>query len=122
MKEVDTMTTKMTKRDYFNRILSYAKDEDKDFILHELELLDKKNSAERKPTAKQTENEGFKSDILDWMESGALYTIADITKGVPSIVASGISGNRVTALMTQLKDAGKVVRTEDKRKAFYSLA
>lgn len=122
MKEVDTMTTKMTKRDYFNRILSYAKDEDKDFILHELELLDKKNSAERKPTAKQTENEGFKSDILGWMESGVLYTIADITKGVPSIVASGISGNRVTALMTQLKDAGKVVRTEDKRKAFYSLA
>lgn len=122
MKEVDTMTTKMTKRDYFNRILSYAKDEDKDFIQHELELLDKKNSAERKPTAKQTENEGFKSDILGWMESGVLYTIADITKGVPSIVASGISGNRVTALMTQLKDAGKVVRTEDKRKAFYSLA
>ena len=122
MKEVDTMTTKMTKRDYFNRIRSYAKDEDKDFILHELELLDKKNSAERKPTAKQTENEGFKSDILGWMESGVLYTIADITKGVPSIVASGISGNRVTALMTQLKDAGKVVRTEDKRKAFYSLA
>ena len=122
MKEVDTMTTKMTKRDYFNRILSYAKDEDKDFILHELELLNKKNSAERKPTAKQTENEGVKSDILGWMESGVSYTIADITKGVPSIVASGISGNRVTALMTQLKDAGKVVRTEDKRKAFYSLA
>lgn len=115
-------TNKMTKRDYFNRILSYAKDEDKDFIKHELELLDKKNSAERKPTAKQTENEGFKADILGWMESGVSYTIADIVKGVPSVVASGISGNRVTALMTQLREAGKVVRTEDKRKAYYSLA
>ena len=113
---------KMTKREYFNRLLSYAHEEDKEFILHELSLLDKKNSAERKPTAKQTENEGFKADILAWMEPSILYAVADIVKGVPSIVASGISGNRVTALLTQLKDAGKIVRTEDKRKAFYSLA
>ena len=114
--------TKMTKRDYFNRLLTYAHDEDKDFITHELELLDKKNSGERKPTAKQVENEGFKADILAYMESGVNYTIADLVKGVPSVVASGISANRVTALMTQLREAGKVVRTEDKRKAFYSLA
>lgn len=123
MKEVDTMSnTKMTKRDYFNRLLTYAHDEDKDFITHELELLDKKNSGERKPTAKQVENEGFKADILAYMESGVNYTIADLVKGVPSVVASGISANRVTALMTQLKEAGKVIRGEDKRKAFYSLA
>lgn len=113
---------KLTKREYFNRILSYAHEEDKEFIRHELSLLEKKNSAERKPTAKQTENEGFKSDILAWMEAGVQYSVADIVKGVPSIVASGISGNRVTALLTQLREAGKVVRTEDKRKAFYSLA
>lgn len=113
---------KMTKREYFNRLLSYAHEEDKEFILHELSLLDKKNSAERKPTAKQTENEGFKTDILAWMEPSVQYTVADIVKGVPSIVASGISGNRVTALLTQLREAGKVVRTEDKRKAFYALA
>lgn len=116
------MTNKMTKRDYINRILSYAHDEDKPFLTHELELLDKKNTAERKPTAKQVENEGFKADILAWMEPNASYSIADITKGVPSVVASGISGNRVTALMTQLRDGNKVVRTEVKGKAFYSLA
>ena len=116
------MTTKMTKRDYFNRILGYAHDEDKEFILHELSLLEKKNSAERKPTPKQVENEGFKDDIVAFMEAGVSYSIADLVKGVPSIVASGISANRVTALMTQLREAGKVVRTEDKRKAFYSLA
>jgi hypothetical protein len=38
------MATKMTKRDYFNRILGYAHEEDKEFILHELDLLAKKNS------------------------------------------------------------------------------
>lgn len=116
------MTNKMTKRDYFNRILSYAHDEDKDFIVHELELLDKKNSAERKPTAKQVENAGFKSDIVGWMEQGQQYVVADIVKGVPSIVAAGISANRVTAMMTQLVNDGSVVKTVDKRKSFYSLA
>jgi hypothetical protein len=113
---------KMTKREYFTRILSYAHDEDKEFIEHEIALLDKKNSAERKPTAKQVENEGFKSDIVAWMESDKLYAIADIAKGVPSLDAAGVQPQRVTALMTQLKEAGKVVRTEVKGKAFYSLA
>ena len=114
--------TKMTKREYFNRILGYAHDEDKAFILHEIELLDKKNSAERKPTAKQVENEGFKADILGFMENGKTYAVADLVKGVPSVVASGISANRVTALLTQLKGEGKVIRSEEKGKAFYSLA
>lgn len=116
------MTNKMTKRDYFNRLLSYAHDEDKDFIVHELELLDKKNSAERKPTAKQVENAGFKADIVGWMEQGQQYVVADIVKGVPSIVAAGISANRVTAMMTQLVNDGSVVKTVDKRKSYYSLA
>ena len=34
----------------------------------------KKNSAERKPTATQTANEGYKSAILSAMESGKGYT------------------------------------------------
>ena len=113
---------KMTKREYFTRILSYVHDEDKEFIEHEIALLDKKNSTERKPTPKQIENEGFKADILAWMESDKLYAVADITKGVPSLEAEGVSGNRVTALLKQLKDAGKVVRTEVKGNAFYSIA
>lgn len=117
---------KPTKRDHFNALLSIpAVAENSDlveFINHEIELLDKKNTAERKPTPKQVENEGFKSDILAWMEQGQSYSVADIVKGVPSVVASGISANRVTALLTQMRESGVIVRTEDKRKAFYSLA
>lgn len=117
---------KPTKRDSFNALLAIpAVAENADlvaFIEHEIELLDKKNSAERKPTAKQTENAGFKSDILGWMENGQLYTVADIVKGVPSIVAAGISANRVTAMVTQLVGDGSIVKTVDKRKSFYSLA
>ena len=114
--------TKMTKRDFYNRILSYAHDEDKAFIEHELELLDRKNSAERKPTAKQIENAGFKADILAWMEHGVDYAIADIVKGVPSLVAAGVSPSRVTAMLTQLYNESKVERITDKRKSVYRLA
>ena len=130
MKEVDTMTNtsnrKLTKRDRFNALLAIpavAKDAELiEFINHEIELLDKKNTAERKPTAKQVENAGFKADILAWMEPDTKYLSADVVKGVPSIIAAGISPNRVTAMLTQLVNDGAVIRTEDKRKSYYSLA
>ena len=119
-------TRKPTKRDRFNALLAIpavAENADLvDFINHEIELLDKKNTAERKPTAKQGENAGFKSDILAWMEPATQYAAADVVKGVPSIVAAGLSANRVTAMLTQLVNDGSLIRTEDKRKSYYSLA
>ena len=93
-----------------------------EFFEKRIALTEKKNSAERKPTPKQIENEGFKADILAWMESEKDYSVAEIAKGVPSFDAAGVKPQRVTALLTQLKDAGKVVRTEIKGKAFYRLA
>lgn len=117
---------KPTKRDNFNALLSIPAVAENDalveFIEHEIALLDKKNSAERKPTAKQTENAGFKADILAWMEPSVGYACADVVKGVPSIVAAGISANRVTAMLTQLVNDGAIVRTTDKRKSVYTLA
>ena len=93
-----------------------------DFIDGRIAQTIKKNSTERKPTAKQVENEGYKSDILAWMDTNTVYAAGDILKGVPSVVASGMSINRVSALMTQLWEAGAVVKTVEKRKNFYSLA
>ena len=82
-----------------------------------LTALDKKNSAERKPTAKQTENVGIKSAILSEMEAGEQYTAADIAK-----THEGLTVQRVSALLTQLVNEGAIVKTVDKRKSFYSLA
>ena len=115
---------KMTKRDYFNSLL--ALDEVKAnpdyvaFINHELELLDKKNSADKKPTAQQTANDAIKVAILDNMVEGKMYTITDIIKSVPE--CADLTNQRVSALIRQLKDEGVVVRTEDNRKAYFSLA
>ena len=131
MKEVDTMTTstttrKPTQRDRYAEIreilASAGRDDLVEFVDGRVAQLDKKNSAERKPTAKQVENAGFKADIVAYMEQGVQYTSADIAKSVPALVEAGVSANRVTAMLTQLVNDGAIVRTVDKRKSFYSLA
>ena len=113
---------KMTKRDYFTAIMEKypLTAEEKAFIEHELELLAKKNSADKKPTAQQTANEGIKSAIIEAMESNRLYTVTELQKSVEA--CADLSNQRVSALLRQLKDEGAVVRTEDKRKAYFSKA
>ena len=116
------MTKKMTKREYFTQIMeNYNLTEDeRNFIKHELELLAKKNSAEKKPTAVQVANEGLKSAILDFMVEGQKYTITDLMKSVPEL--ADLSNQRVSALVRQLKDSELVIRTEEKRKAYFHKA
>ena len=87
-------------------------------IQNELNLLAKKNSAEKKPTAQQVANEGIKSAILEGMESGRAYTITDIIKEIP--VCAEFSTSKASALVRQLKESGAVIRTEDKRKAYFT--
>jgi len=80
--------------------------------------IDKKNSAERKPTATQTENVGLKSAILKGMVDGKAYTIGDLMKSVPEL--ADLTNQRVSALVRQLKDDGLVTREEIKRKAYFT--
>ena len=113
-------TKKMTKADYFRQIMAnYELTSDEvAFIEHELELLAKKNSAEKKPTAVQVANEGIKEAILDAMEDGKKYTITDLMKEVDA--CAELSNQRVSALVRQLVTDGSVERTEEKRKAYFS--
>ena len=112
---------KMTKRDYFTAILSKypLTDAEKAFVEHELELLEKKNSAEKKPTAQQIANDGIKTAILAGMTPNRLYTITEIQKEIPE--CAELSNQRVSALIRQMV-GNEIVRTEDKRKAYFSLA
>lgn len=84
--------------------------------------LEKKSakSGEKKPTKTQIANDGFKQIILDNMEKDRLYTITEIAKEMP--FGEELSNQRVSAIVRQLKEKGKVVRTEEKRKAYFSLA
>jgi hypothetical protein len=94
-------------------------EEQKNFIEHELELLVKKNSADKKPTAQQTANEGVKVAIVEGMEPNRLYTVTEIIKSIPE--CAEMTNQRVSALLRQLVEGGQVKRTEHKRKAYFSL-
>lgn len=80
----------------------------------------KKSSAERKPTANQTENASLKVAILNAMEEGKGYTITDLMKAVPEL--ADLSNQRVSAIVRQMKDEGTVTREEIKRKAYFTKA
>lgn len=86
-----------------------------------LVALDKKSAkgGERKPTKTQIANEGFKEAIVNGMERDRLYTITELVKEIP--FGEELSNQRVSALVRQLKEAGLVKRTEEKRKAYFSL-
>ena len=113
-------TKKLTKRDHFNALLNLAevKADPKlvDFINHEIELLDKKNSADKKPTAQQTANDSIKVAILDNMVEGKGYTITDLIKTVPE--CADLTNQRVSALVRGVLDT-KIERVEEKRKAYF---
>lgn len=123
-------TKKMTKRDYFNALLAIeavsADDELVDFIQHEIDLLARKNSAIRKPTKKQIEQKNHDADlrtaILAEMQRDRLYSADELAKTLPTLMAEELSGPKVSYLLRELVADGSVVKTEDKRKMFYSLA
>lgn len=119
-----TNTKKMTKREYFNVLLSLnevkANSELVDFINHELELLSKKNASEKKLTPTQKENLVIQEAILNYMEADVLYTITDLLKNVPE--CAGMSNQRVSAIVRIMREEKKVERIEEKRKAYFRKA
>lgn len=129
----NTKTTKLTKRDHFNTLLSITEVAENPvlvaFIEHELELLGKKNAADRKPTAVQVANEGLREAILDFMEEGKGYTVSDLIKQVPA--CADLSQSKVSAILRPLllvtakgeaNPDGVLERYEEKGKAYFKLA
>lgn len=113
-------TKKTTKREKFEMLMAIAEVQANpvltEFIEHELELLSKKNSAEKKPTAQQAENEAIKEIILENLTSR--MTISEMQKTIPDLAE--YSNQKISALMRQLVLEGLVVKDEDKRKSYFS--
>ena len=118
------MAIKMTQKNAIAYVLANCeipKDVEEKLVSMQAQLEKKSNkSGEKKPTKTQIANEGFKEIILANMEQGRLYTITELTKEMP--FGEELSSQRVSAIVRQLKEVGKVVRTEEKRKAYFSLA
>ena len=123
---------KITKRESFTEIKEIleglGKDRLAEVMEHELELLAKKNSADKKPTAIQVENEKFKELIIEFMVEGEKYTITDFIKSIPELNEK--NNQKVSAIVKQMyanEDKGQkvedfpLVRVEEKRKAYFML-
>ena len=88
-----------------------------DFIAHEIELL-KKKSANRKSTKTQTENIGIKDNILKVLDGSDGMTVSQI---MPLIGDGGYTNQKISSLLRQLVEEGKVRRYTEKRVAFFAL-
>ena len=112
----------MTKIEMFKNIRTAVADnaEMVEFIDHEIALLEKKSSTPRKPTKTQLENERFKEAIFEFLSvEGIPHTIKEIVTYVEGL--SELSNQRVTHLLTALRNEGKVRRTIVKKVPFYEV-
>ena len=80
-----------------------------------LVALDKKSGGTRKPTANQIANEELKAKIYDSMESDVRYQVKELAK-----LVGMESFQKCSALIKQLKDCGKVARSEEKGVAYFT--
>ena len=120
-------STKVTKRERFAQLMEIVKTSDVEnsaelvaFIEHEVELLTKKNSRSGKPTKTQVENEAIKTQIVSILERvGKPMTVTQL---LAESELADLSNQKISALLTQLRKSGEVVRTTEKKVAFYSLA
>ena len=111
----------MTKKEMFAEIKKVVADNQEmvDFIDNEIALLEKRSSASRKPTKNQLENVQFKADIVDMlMVADAPMSIKEIVATVPSL--EGLTNQRISRLLSDLRKDGKVSRTYIKKVAHFS--
>lgn len=85
--------------------------------------LDKKNGAERKPTAKQTANEAVRAALVEFIndnftegENG--FTCGDLLKVCPAV--EGQSNQYVSAILRQAVLAGEVSKGSVKRRTYFA--
>lgn len=86
-------------------------------------LNDRKDKATHKSGAKteKPENAEIRTSIIEYLGTVEKARISDVTKGVNDILGTEYTSNKVSAQMTKLKNEGTVVRTVEKKIAYFSL-
>lgn len=88
-------------------------------LLGMAQALEAKSNAPKKPTKVQEANEGIKAHIAEVLVGQTPKTISEIM--ALSETLGAMSNQKVSALVGQMVKTGTLVRTEEKRKAFFSL-
>ena len=117
-----TNEKKMTKKDYYAILLtmpSVAENAELvKFIEHEIEMLTKKNSRDRKPTKEQELNEVLKTKLVEI--AGAPHTVSEYAKMLETYFPEQrFSPQKISALMRQLSEEGKIKKTIEKRVSYF---
>ena len=103
--------------------LSISKAEAIEKLQKMIEQLESKSNAPKKPTKVQEANEGVKGVILATLqEIGKPVTITELMASNEELSPTKVSAQKVSSLVTQMVKAGTLVRTEEKRKAYFSVA
>ena len=124
------MANKMTQKDYYNMIIKVLNGEEVDIEIDKLvefcndriDKLAKKSSGSKKPTARQIENEDIANiivTILGELDNPTTVSSIAIDGRIPE---GAKSTQRLAPILKKLCTEGVVVRTEEKGKAYFSLA
>ena len=117
------MTKKMTKKEMFAQIMANYNltEEERAFVQHEIELLEKKSSKSGQ-TKTQKENEILMEQLVVALgEMEKAVTISEFQSLSTAEVAT-LSNQKISALLKKLVDSGKVVKTVEKKKSYFSVA
>lgn len=89
---------------------------------HEVELITKKSTSKAN-TEKTERDKALTEIVLAVLADNVARTVTEIQTAEARLsLAEGVSNSKVTALLRPLVESGKVVRTQDKKKSYYSLA
>ena len=132
---MNTTSVRLTKRDFYTAALNALTDDAvftipkgegvveisggqmAEFYKHEIDLLDRKNTVDKKPTKTQQANESIKTAVLESMEDNRLYSISEMLKEFPA--CKDMSNQKLSSLVRQMVLDKQVERIEEKRKAFF---
>lgn len=126
-------TNKITNKDFYNAVIELATEGRCDVSIMALlewaekkitQLENKAGKSNSKPTAKQTENEALKTEILRVLrENGGYMTIKDIVVNSEMLTSLDVANQRMSALLRQLGQneigTGEVEKKTEKRVTYF---
>ncbi len=118
------MEKKMTKKEVVMQMLAnevvVANKDWKAYLERELELLEKKATS-KKATKTQVENAKVKDRVLEVLtREGKALTVTELLKADEDFAE--LSNQKMSALLSQLREERKVFRFVDKKKALFRVA
>lgn len=87
------------------------------YLKHEIMLLDKR-AKNKKPTARQKENEELMETLVEIVNATSGGTVSEIIASDSRL--AGMTTQRISPILNKLAKEGRIVKTVEKRKSIFS--